>query len=122
MMPYDGRRISRDHVPKEWNPAEEHIAMKIWELRPIDPSHRNWRASTYKGSVIIRAPDEERARWIAKLALDIATEGKLGEDVVFSPWGDDTVVGIQERTDSGYPDNGPEAILDPPEYDHEWQR
>ena len=96
--------------------------MKIWELQPIDLSHHNWRASTYSGSVIIRAPDKERARRIAMLAFGIATERKLGEEVVFSPWGDDTVVGIQEKTGSGYPDNGPEAILDPAEYDHEWQR
>ncbi len=96
--------------------------MLIWELEPIDTEHHNWRASTYQGRLVIRAPDEERARWIASLALDSAVETVLGEDTIFSPWGDKQLVAARRLEEGQYSEAGPEAILDPSEYDHEWQR
>jgi hypothetical protein len=37
-------------------------AMPLWKLRPLDLSDPNWEASSHRGVVIVRAPDEETAR------------------------------------------------------------
>jgi len=95
--------------------------LPVWKLEPLDAEHRNWKASTYQGTVIIRAPNEENARWIAKLAFGVATDRNLGEDTLFSPWGDSTLVGVCQLTTTDHSEEGDEAILDPPEYDCEWR-
>ena len=36
--------------------------MPLWHLFPIDSASDHWRASTYKGEVIVRALSEAKAR------------------------------------------------------------
>lgn len=36
--------------------------MALWKLQPLDLSDSNWEASSHRGVVIVRAPDEETAR------------------------------------------------------------
>ncbi len=88
--------------------------MPVWELEPIDPDDFNWRASTYKGRVVIRAPDEDRAREIAILAFAIGTRRELHEGVPFCPWDHEDKVRCRQLTDPRYPEDGPEEILERP--------
>ncbi len=39
--------------------------MMIFKLTPIDAEPDQWKASTYKGEVIVRAEDESEARHLA---------------------------------------------------------
>ena len=95
----------------------------IWKLTPLNPESRNWQASTVCQEVIIRAATEDRARNIASMAFGIAVERKSPtEDTILNPWG--RIVGeasCERITDSGYPEDDPDEILDPAEYDHEWR-
>ena len=36
--------------------------MPLWKLQPLDLSDPNWEASSHRGVVVVRAPDEETAR------------------------------------------------------------
>lgn len=60
--------------------------MKLWRLEPVKPLSRNWKASTYKGEVIVRAESELEARQIASSAYCIATKVVPGEKVRINPW------------------------------------
>lgn len=60
--------------------------MRLWKLEPIDPSDRNWAASTFHGEVVVRAEDEQRARRLAARAYGIATQHTPGEEVRIVPW------------------------------------
>ncbi len=96
--------------------------MPIWQLDPIDSTDQNWRASTYSGRVIVRAPVEKRARQIATLAFGIATERIPGTDPLFPPWKHGDLVECQKIEAGPHQEEGPEAILEPAQYDHEWRR
>jgi len=96
--------------------------MPIYELVPIDPDDRSWKRSTYCGRVIIRARDEARARQIAKLAFDIAALPVSGENLPHCPWHYENMARCCRLEESRYAENGPEAILEPAEYDQEWKR
>ena len=94
----------------------------IWRLSPVDPDSLNWKASIYCGQLIIRAPSERRARQIASLALVIAVRRIPGQQTISNPW--NRLVGeatCERLLDSGYEDEGPDAILSPEQYDDEWR-
>lgn len=95
----------------------------IWKLAPIDPDDFNWAASTYRDEVIIRAADERRARQIAAGAFLCMVERKSpGQPTALNPWGALTGTSTCERlTDSEFPEDEPEAVLSPAEYDSEWR-
>jgi hypothetical protein len=95
--------------------------MAIWELEPVDPSDRNWAASTYKDRAVVRATDENTARQIATLAFTIATPVVRGEDVKVCPWRYPNLVRCTQLHDTDHDEDGPDAILDPARYDHEWR-
>lgn len=107
------------------NGASDGVRLRqaIWKLVPLNPESQNWRASTYKGAIIIRAATEDRARRIASMAFGIATKRVLGEDTIVNPWG--RIIGeasCERITKPEYPEDGPDEILDPAEHDHEWRR
>tara|TARA_R110000782_G_scaffold249075_1_gene336160 strand:- start:1953 stop:2138 length:186 start_codon:yes stop_codon:yes gene_type:complete len=56
---------------------------------------------------------------IASTACGIATRRVTGEPMAVNPWRIEAMV-TREQVDGG--EDGPEAILEPPEYDHEWRR
>ena len=91
--------------------------MAIWKLKPIDLSHRDWEASTYRKEVevIIRADSEKRARQVATSAFLIATEVIPGEKVKTNPWSQAALVSVVEVKDKNYPVTGKEEILGPQE-------
>ena len=95
--------------------------MPIWQLDPVNAADNNWRASTYSGRVIIRAPDELRARKIANLAFGIFAEYP-STDIPDLPWMHSELVECQKTETGPYEEEGAEAILDPSKYDNKWRR
>ena len=96
--------------------------MPIWKLDPIDLTDRNWAASRRKDSVIIRAPTEERARQIAQSAFAIGVSHTPGTELPVSPWKSPNLVTCQPDTSTEHGEDGPDAILDPANYDNDWAR
>ncbi len=99
----------------------EAIAMKIWELLPMNRDNPNWEASTYNGRVVIRAPTAERARHIAHSAFTIATLHVPGTEIKYTPWAHHDMVVCCELMGSDFTADGDDTILDPAEYDSEWR-
>lgn len=88
--------------------------MPLWRLEPIDPTDRNWAASTYKGDVVIRADDMRRARRLAAGAYSIATNHKPGETIRSVPWSQaDLVDVIQIKATNDHAEEGDESIVWP---------
>ncbi len=96
--------------------------MPIWRLEPIDTTDHNWRASTYRGPMLIRAADEQRARAIATLALGVAARHVPGSDVPVVPWDYSGLVSCSRADDTTFAEEGPDEILDPDQYDDSWRR
>ena len=96
--------------------------MQIWELEPSNFEHSSWRISRFKDRAVIRAASEKRAREIAGRAFESAAKGNLGDDTPLPVWSNAALVKARRLEGSKYPEDGPEAILEPPQYDHEWKR
>ena len=96
--------------------------MLIWQLDPIDPSDPRWIASKHKRHAIIRASTEERAREIACRAFHMAmTRQVVAQEQLGCLWQHEGIVRCRRLGQSGHRQDGPEEILDPPEYDDEWR-
>lgn len=96
--------------------------MSVWRLEPVDTENANWRASSYCGTVVIRAESEERARDIATLVFGRAARKILNQDTPFVPWGSDGLVRCTALNGDEFDEEGPEAILDPERYDRHFRR
>jgi hypothetical protein len=83
--------------------------MPLWQLRPVDITSDHWRASTYKGEVIVRATSEREARSTADTAFYRVPDGILP----CSPWKDPSVVDCQHVEGLPYDDQGPAAVVYP---------
>ena len=97
--------------------------MKIYKLTPLDLSNHHWKASIFRGEIIIRAENEDRARTIATNALWIATPAISGALTLYNPW--ERLGGLSEcckLLGSDFNEDGEEAILSPSEYDANWRR
>jgi hypothetical protein len=87
--------------------------MPIWKLSPIDLQAEDWKYSTYKGDILIRAQNEYEARDIAKghfrRAARITTLNTL-----LSPWPNPALVQcFQYESDGSWEADGLSAVLDP---------
>lgn len=87
--------------------------MPIWKLGPVNPDEHHWRASTYVGSVIVRAPDEATAGSVAAAAFGIAVAIAPGAEVPLLPWIHSWLVTCVRLDNSDFDEEGPEAILGP---------
>ncbi len=87
--------------------------MPIWKLEPVNPDVHHWRASTYVGPVIVRAPDEAMAGGLAASAFAIAAEKIPGAEVPILPWSYSWLVTCVRLEKSGYDEEGPDTILGP---------
>lgn len=87
--------------------------MPIWKLSPTDKRSDHWKASTYKGDVIVRAASEGEARAKATSEFRIATKKVLGGNTLFSPWDQPDLVICNRLENSSYEEKGPIAILYP---------
>src|SRR5262245_19030236 len=64
---------------------EGKASMPFWHLLPLDVASDHWRASTYKGDVIVRATSEAEARSTATTTFFRAYERVPGGIILFSP-------------------------------------
>ena len=87
--------------------------MPLWELVPVDPSDPNWEASSYRGRVVVRALDEQRARDEAEKAFGVKTRFKPGAGVKAPPWKRPALVKAEIIRDERYEEKGPAEILFP---------
>jgi hypothetical protein len=76
--------------------------MPLWHLLPLDSTSDHWRSSTYKGEVIVRAASEAEARSTATATFFTAYARTPGDTMLFSPWGQASIVGCQ-RVAGVYP-------------------
>jgi hypothetical protein len=87
--------------------------MGLWKLTPLDLLDPNWEASSHRGPVIVRAPDEAGARAAAAKAFDVATRFPPGAAVRVPPWTRASLVKAEPFADRRYEAHGPTEILDP---------
>jgi hypothetical protein len=87
--------------------------VRIWQLKPLDLSAPDWRASTYQGKTIVRAETEADARRLAARAFGIATEFVPGRPVAIIPWDHPRLVAAAVLVGSKYDPDGDEEILSP---------
>ena len=86
--------------------------MAIWKLEPINPSKHHWRASTYIGPVIARAPDEVGARSLADSSFGVTAQvlpgmdALPGMDVPLLPWTYEWLVTCERFAESGFEEDG----------------
>jgi hypothetical protein len=88
-------------------------AMPLWKLRPLDLSDPNWEASSHRGVVIVRAPDEETARDEAERAFGVKTRFSPGERAKAPPWKRASLVSAARIWDQRYEEDGPTEVLEP---------
>lgn len=87
--------------------------MPIWRLIPVDSDDLCWQASSHRGPVLVRAPDEEAARAAAQAALGVKTRFPPGAGLAVPPWTRPALVRAERVKDAPYPLDGPVALLEP---------
>ena len=80
--------------------------MRVWELTVIDPSAPEWAASSHRGSVIVRAVDEDMARTEAARAFGIATKRRPGTTILVNPWSQSRLVSCAPYSGAEYSEAG----------------
>lgn len=53
--------------------------LRLYRLTPVDIGHNDWRASTHKEPVTVRAQTEQLARWHAAKAYHFAARRRAGD-------------------------------------------
>jgi hypothetical protein len=87
--------------------------MAIWLLTPLDPNDQNWESSSHCSPVVVRAPNEQKARAVAAEAFDVKTGFRPGHGMRFPPWTRSTLVKAEHIHDSRFEEDGPTALLEP---------
>jgi hypothetical protein len=87
--------------------------LPVWELIPLDLTDANWEASSHRGRVIVRAPDEDAARNEAEKAFGVKTRFRPGTGVKAPPWKRSGLVKASMIEDTRYEDEGPTEVLFP---------
>ncbi len=91
--------------------------MPLWKLHPVDLEDPSWQASSHRGLVIVRAPDEERAREAAQRAFGVKTgfplRGGTRGGIIAPPWTRPNLVSAEMIKDPRFEAEGPDAVLVP---------
>ena len=87
--------------------------MAVWRLVPLDLTDPNWAASSYRGTVVVRAPDEESAREAAEKEFGIKTRFEPGAGVKAPPWKRKLVAKAEQIEDPRFESEGPTEVLEP---------
>lgn len=86
--------------------------MPIYLLSPIELNehHDDWKCSSRRDPILIRAQTERRAREIAStMSVEATSDGS----VHLSPWVNESLVAHARETNTGYPEDGKDEILEP---------
>lgn len=87
--------------------------MAVWKLTPVDPLDPSWAASSHRGSVVIRAPDEASARDAAEKAFGVKTRFAPGTGLKAPPWRRPSLVRAERIKDTRFDAEGSTEVLDP---------
>ena len=87
--------------------------MPIWKLTPIDLDDPNWEASSHRGLVIVRAPNEASAREAAEEAFGVPTRFPPGKGMRVPPWMRSELVRAEIIDSPIYSAEGPTEVLEP---------
>jgi len=79
----------------------------------MDLDNPNWEASSHRGPVIVRAPNEEKARAVAAEAFDVKTGFRAGQGMRFPPWTRAALVRAERIDDPRFEAEGPAEVLEP---------
>ena len=89
--------------------------MALWKLAPINLDHPRWEAGAYRGTVIVRAPNETAARQAATEKFYKSMVRPDGYLIRLSPWKDDpedaALVEVTPIEDDLYEGEGPTEVL-----------
>ena len=80
---------------------------------PVELENGNWEASSYRGRVVVRAPNEDAARDEAEKAFGVKTRFQPGTGVKAPPWKRPALVKAAIIEDARYEDKGPTELLFP---------
>ena len=85
--------------------------MNIYKLTPRDLSSKDWKASEFKGVLIVRAEDARKALSLASSRYQKTPVTPPLSDTIHNPW---TAFNVdyEKVTDSGYSTEGDEEILE----------
>lgn len=111
---YVGRLIERDFVDAYESRARlfKFISGRIFLLCPVDPSHPNWKASTIKDRILVRASNEQEARAFATTQTSISVKILPNEETVYNPWDYTNHATCVDVTDSAnVPQEGMSGII-----------
>jgi len=87
--------------------------MPLWGLVPVDPFDPNWKASSCRGRVVVRALDEERARNAAEKAFGVKVRFTPGAGITAPPWNRPALVRAEVIRNDHYEEKGPTEMLFP---------
>jgi len=87
--------------------------MPVYKLEPTNEASYDWKTSEHKGLVIVRAQNENSARWKAEHEFGTFAKEEPGKDVTSSPWLQNNLVICKQFDSSEYEEEGPEEILFP---------
>jgi hypothetical protein len=87
--------------------------MALWRLQTLDESDPSWEASSHRGPVIVRAPDEAAAREEAQRAFGVKTRFSPGAGIKAPPWLRPALVAAERIHDARYDEQGPVEVLEP---------
>ncbi len=89
--------------------------MALWKLAPINLDHPRWEAGAYRGTVIVRAPNETAARQAATEKFYKPMVRPDGYLIRLSPWKDDpedaALLEVTPIEDDLYEGEGPTEVL-----------
>jgi hypothetical protein len=87
--------------------------MPVWRLVPVDLLDPNWEASSHRGPVVVRAPDEASARATAEAAFGVKSRFAPGEGMKVPPWTRPELVRVVLLEQSIHPAEGLTEVLEP---------
>jgi hypothetical protein len=87
--------------------------MPLWVLTPVDLADPNWEASSYRGPVMVRAPNAQKARAVAARTFDVKTGFKPGQGLRFPPWRRAALVTVARVHDPRFEPEGATEVLEP---------
>jgi hypothetical protein len=101
----------RDADPNDHYRSES--VMLIWKLVPLDLDDPSWQGSSHRGPVVVRAPDEERARGEAQRIFGVPTRFPPGAAYSRAVWKRRELVNAEIVSSGRFDPAGPVAVLEP---------
>lgn len=87
--------------------------MLIWKLVPVNLDDPSWQGSSHRGPVVVRAPDEERARNEAQKTFGVPTRFPPGAAYARAIWKRRELVTAEIIPPGRFGTDGTVGVLEP---------